>query len=66
METIEQKVKNVVANDKSYNGQEMYEKFKQANEHYEALLERGVTTRRGYCLRTVCDVLTFKYDKNLM
>jgi hypothetical protein len=66
METIEQKVKSVIANDESFDGQEVYKKFKQANEHHDALVRMGVTSRRGYCLKTISDVPTFKYDKNLM
>jgi hypothetical protein len=65
METIEQRAKNVIANGKPFDGQEAYEKFRQANEHHEELIKRGVTSRRGYCLRTVCDAPAFRYDKNL-
>jgi hypothetical protein len=66
METIEQKVKNVIADDKVFDGQEVYEKYKQASEHYESLVKKGVTSRRGYCLKTIGDTSVFKYDKNMM
>jgi hypothetical protein len=63
METIEQKAKNVIANDKSFDGQEIYKKYKQASEHYESLIKKGVTSRRGYCLKTIGDASAFKCDK---
>jgi hypothetical protein len=66
METIEQKVKNVVVESKALYGRETCEKFEQASAYYEALLKQGVVSKRGYCLKTISDVAVFKYDKNVM
>ncbi|MDR0683107.1 MAG: hypothetical protein LBG15_14850 [Dysgonamonadaceae bacterium] len=66
METIEQKVKNAVAEGEVSYDQETCEKFEQASAHYETLLKQGVVSKRGYCLKTISDVAVFKYDKNVM
>jgi hypothetical protein len=66
METIEQKVKKVTADDSVFESRDSYKNFKQLNEYYETLVKEGVVSKRGYCLKTIDDVSTFKYDKNLM
>lgn len=50
----------------TFEKQESYKRFKQINEYYEALIKEGVVSRRGYCLKTISDSPTFKYDKNVM
>ena len=66
MEPIEKKVESVISEDRSFEKQESYKRFKQINEYYETLIKEGVVSRRGYCLKTISDSPTFKYDKNVM
>jgi hypothetical protein len=66
MNTMEKKVKNLIAKGNSFESQESYKNFNQINAYYETLIKEGVVSKRGYCLKTISDVPIFKYDKNVI